>query len=90
MRDIVLIMSSKLPVTFRGNVFHRKVGVSTCVEIVNVAAVIRSVSTRIFEMLGNIEAMMPTTSSESMCPEVVGEAEGWWRPFSSLVDKGRS
>lgn len=75
-RDIVLIIPSKFPVTFRGNVFHRKVGVSTCVDIVNVAAVIRSVSTRIFEMLGNIKAMMRTTSSGSLSLEVSGETEG--------------
>ena len=62
-RDIVFIISSKLPVMFRGNVFHRKVGVSTCVDIVVIAATIRSASTRIFDMLGKIDAMMATTSS---------------------------
>lgn len=62
-RDIVFMISSTLHVIFRGNVFHRKVGVSSCVDIVIVAAVIRSASTRIFEMLGKIEAIMATTSS---------------------------
>lgn len=75
-RDIVFIMSSKLPVTFRGNVFHRKVGVSTCVDIVIVAAIIRSESTKILEMLGKIEAMMATTSSESVRLEGPGKSEG--------------
>ena len=69
-------MSSKLSVTFRGNVFHRKLDASTCVDIVIVAAVIRSVSTRIFEMLGKIEAMMATTSSGSLGLGVSGICEG--------------
>ena len=89
-RDIVFIMSSKLPVTFRGNVLHRKVGVSTCVDIVVIAAAIRSVSTRIFEMLGKIEAMMETTSGGSLNFGVSEISEVWWTPFSSFEDKGRS
>ena len=75
-RNIVFIMSSKLPVMFRGNVFQRKVGASTCVEIVVVAASIRSVSTRIFEMLGNIEAMIATTSSGSSGRRSSEDSEG--------------
>ncbi len=70
-------MSSKLSVTFCGNVFHRKVGVSTCVDIVVEATVIRSVSTRILDILGKIEAMMATTSSGSLALRVSGGCEGW-------------
>lgn len=75
-RDMFFIMSSKLRVTFRGNVFHRKAGVSTCVDIVIVAAAIRSVSTRIFDILGKIEAMMATTSSGSLVLGDLGQSEG--------------
>ena len=89
-RDIVFIMSSKLPVIFRGNVLHRKVGVSTCVDIVVIAAVIRSVSNRIFEMLGKIEAMMETTSSGSLDLGVSETSVVWWTDFSPFEDKGRS
>jgi len=60
--DVKLNISSVLDVTLRGNVFHRKVGMSICVEIVVVAVVMRSASTRIFEILGKIEAIMVTTS----------------------------
>lgn len=83
-------MSSKLPVIFRGNVLHRKVGVSTCVDIVVIAAAVRSVSTRIFEMLGKIEAMMETTSCGSLDFGVSEISKVWWTPFSSFGDKGRS
>ena len=61
---------------FRGNVFHRKVGKSTCVDIVVVAALIRSASTRILEMLGNIEAMMATMSSGLSSLRISGRSEG--------------
>ena len=83
-------MSSKLPVMFRGKVLHRKVGVSTCVDIVVIAAVILSVSNRIFEMLGKIEAMMETTSCGSLNFCVAEISVVWWTLFSSFEDKGRS
>ena len=75
-RDIVFSMSSKLAVMFCGNVFHRNVGVSTCADIVIVAVVIRSGSTRILDMLGKIEAMMATTSSGSSGLRSSRESEG--------------
>ena len=83
-------MSSKLPVIFRGNDLHRKVGVSTCVDIVVIAAVIRSVSNRIFEMLGKIVAMIETTSSGSLDFGVAETSVVWWTAFSSFEDKGWS
>ena len=46
-------------------------------DIVVEAAVIRSVSTRILEILGKIEAMMATTSSGSLGLRVSRGCEGW-------------
>ena len=74
-RGIVFMMSSKLLVMFRGNVFHRKVGASTWVDIVVIAAITRSASTKIFEIWGNIEAMMATTSSGLSGLRISGESE---------------
>ena len=75
-RAMFSIISSKLPVMFRGNVFHRNVGVSICVDIVVIAAVIRSASTRILEILGKMAAMIATTSSGLSGLRVSGESEG--------------
>lgn len=65
--DMILRISVVLESTFCGNVFHRKVGPSICVEIVVAAAVIRSVFVSSVVIPGRTEAMMATTSCETSC-----------------------
>lgn len=78
-----------LAVTFLGKAFHRNVGPRICVDIVVVAAVIRSVSTNIFDTLGRMDAMIPTTSSGSKVLCVSKDRVGWMS-FSPLVIVGGS